>query len=181
MRSKPHTSTCRALLLATVALVLPIAARAQQQHDGHAAQQHDHFRINPSLAQAESARAALPRRTELGGHVPDLPRGAAAPTSADPPVLNPGLGSLTWPAGTTNAEAQAWFNQGYRWAWGFNHAEAARAFRMAQAADPDCAMCYWGEAWVLGPHINFIMEEDANRRAVAAIERARQLAPQDGE
>ncbi|WP_431270688.1 hypothetical protein [Dankookia sp. P2] len=184
MRPKPHFSTCRALLLATVALAVPMAARAQARHDGHAApaaQQHDHFRINPSLAQAESARAALPRRTELGGHVPDLPRGAAAPTSADPPVLNPELGSLTWPAGTTNAEAQAWFNQGYRYAWGFNHAEAARAFRMAQAADPDCAMCLWGEAWVLGPHINFIMEEDAGRRAYAALERARQLAPQAGE
>ena len=52
---------------------------------------------------------------------------------------------------------------------------------MAQQADPDCAMCLWGEAWVLGPHINFIMEEDAGRRAVAALERARQLAPQAGE
>ena len=184
MLSKPHSSTCRALLLATVALAMPVAAGAQARHDAHAApdaQQHDHFRINPALAQAESARAALPRRTELGGHVPDLPRGAAAPTSDAPPALDPGLGSLTWPAGTTNAEAQAWFNQGYRHAWGFNHAEAARAFRMAQQADPDCAMCLWGEAWVLGPHINFIMEEDANRRAVAALERARQLAPQAGE
>ena len=42
-------------------------------------------------------------------------------------------------------------------------------------------MCLWGEAWVLGPHINFIMEEDANRRAVAALERARALAPKAGE
>ncbi|MCB4823906.1 tetratricopeptide repeat protein [Roseicella aerolata] len=171
------------LLLAGTALcAAPL--RAQQAHD-HAAQspaaqqQHDHFRINPALPQAESARAATPRRTELGGHVPDLPRGAAAPTSDAPPVLNPELGTLTWPAGTTSAEAQAWFNQGYRWAWGFNHAEAARAFRMAQQADPDCAMCYWGEAYVLGPHINFIMEEDANRRAVAAIERARQLVSRE--
>jgi tetratricopeptide (TPR) repeat protein len=181
MPFSPHLRTSRALLLATIALVAPIAARAQAQpdaHGAHPAQQHDHFRINPALPQAEASRSVPPRRTELGGHVPDLPRGAAAPTSDAPPVLNPELGTLTWPAGTTSAEAQAWFNQGYRWAWGFNHAEAARAFRMAQQADPDCAMCYWGEAYVLGPHINFIMEEDANRRAVAAIERARQLAPQ---
>ncbi|MDO9709427.1 tetratricopeptide repeat protein [Paracraurococcus lichenis] len=179
-----HSSTCRALLLATAAIVLPAAAWGQAAHDAHgtpatsAAQPHDHMRINPALAQAESARAAMPRRTELGGQVRDLPRGAAAPTSTEPPVLNPELGTLTWPAGTTSAEAQAWFNQGYRWAWGFNHAEAARAFRMAQQADPDCAMCFWGEAYVLGPHINFIMEEDANRRALAAISRAKELAPQ---
>lgn len=187
-----HVSACRALLLASVAFALPAATRAQSAHDAHAAPAarqpsdghapaHDHMRINPGLAQAESQRAAMPRRTELGGQVRDLPRGAAAPTSAEAPVLNPDLGTLTWPAGTASAEAQTWFNQGYRWAWGFNHAEAARAFRMAQQADPDFAMAYWGEAWVLGPHINFIMEEDANRRALAAIARAKELAPQAGE
>src|SRR3954471_711795 len=108
MSSNPNFRTCRALLLATVALALPTAARAQSQHDAHAApaeqQQsdgrvpaHDHFRINPGLAQAEAAKPAAPRRTELGGHIPDLPRGAAAPTSDAPPVLNPELGTLTWP------------------------------------------------------------------------------------
>ncbi|TCZ56280.1 tetratricopeptide repeat protein [Roseicella aquatilis] len=170
MRHTPPVPACRVLLLASITLAVPAAA-----------QQHDHFRINPALPQAEASRAAMPRRTELGGHVPDLPRGAAAPTNDAPPALNPGLGALTWPAGTTKAEAQAWFDQGYRWAWGFNHAEAARAFRMAQQADPDCAMCWWGEAWVLGPHINFIMEEDANRRALDAIGQAQQRAPQAGE
>ena len=124
---------------------------------------------------------AAPRRTELGGSIPDLPRGAAAPTSAEAPPLLGTLGTLSWPAGTANPEAQAYFDQGYRLAWGFNHAEAARAFRAAQALDPDCAMCLWGEAWVLGPHINFIMEEDSNRRAVAALARARELAPKAGE
>ena len=41
-----------------------------------------------------------------------------------------------------------------RLTFGFNHAEAARAFRAAQQLDPGCAMCYWGEALVLGPNIN---------------------------
>jgi hypothetical protein len=184
MLSKPFAF--RATLLTTAALAMAGLARAQS-HDSHAAapQVHDHFRLRLDLVQAETGRpappAAMPRRTELGGHIPDLPRGAAAPTSTETPALNPGLGVLTWPAGTANLEAQAYFNQGYRWAWGFNHGEAARAFRAAQAADPDCAMCLWGEAWVLGPHINFIMEDDANRRAVAALEQARRLAPQAGE
>ena len=26
--------------------------------------------------------------------------------------------------------------------------EARRAFRMSQRLDPECALCYWGEAWV---------------------------------
>lgn len=133
------------------------------------------------LAQAGTAPALnLPPRTELGGQVRDLPRGAAAPTSTERPALLPDLGGLSWPAGTTSLEAQAYFDQGYRLAWGFNHAEAARAFRAAQAIDPDCAMCFWGEAWVLGPHINFPMEEDANRRALVAIAAAKRLAPKAG-
>ncbi len=134
------------------------------------------------LAQATAGPALnLPPRTELGGHLRDLPRGAAAPTSNETPDLLPGLGTLSWPAGTRNLEAQAYFDQGYRLAWAFNHAEAARAFRAAQALDPDCAMCFWGEAWVLGPHINFPMEEDANRRALVALTEARRLAPRAGE
>jgi tetratricopeptide (TPR) repeat protein len=145
--------------------------------------EHGAHRIGPAATAPAPAGAVAPprRRTELGGSVPDLPRGAAAPTSDETPPLLDNLGKLSWPAGTANPEAQAYFDQGYRFAWGFNHAEAARAFRAAQALDPDCAMCFWGEAWVLGPHINFPMEEDANRRALAALERARALAPKAGE
>jgi tetratricopeptide (TPR) repeat protein len=36
-------------------------------------------------------------------------------------------------------------------------------------------MCLWGEAWVLGPHINYPVEPDANARAVAVLEEARRL------
>lgn len=183
MPHRPPTLAFRPLVLAASVLA-PAVAWAQPQDHAHAhppaappAAAHDHFRVRLDLVQAETQAApAAPRRTELGGHVPDLPRGAAAPTSGDRPALNPDLGSLAWPAGTTSAEAQAYFNQGYRLAWGFNHAEAVRAFRAAQAIDPACAMCFWGEAWVLGPHINFVMEEDAHRRAVAAIAEAHRLA-----
>ena len=35
------------------------------------------------------------------------------------------------------------------------------AFRRAQAADPDCAMCGWGEAMARGPNINAPMDADA--------------------
>jgi hypothetical protein len=49
---------------------------------------------------------------------------------------------------------QTYFNQGLRLTYAFNHGEAQRAFRKAQKLDPDCAMCFWGEAPVLGPNIN---------------------------
>jgi hypothetical protein len=39
--------------------------------------------------------------------------------------------------------AQAYVDQGMRLAFGFNHAEAQRAFRAAQKLDPRCAMCFW--------------------------------------
>ena len=37
----------------------------------------------------------------------------------------------------------------------FNVEEAERAFRAAVEIDPTCAMCNWGVAMALGPHINF--------------------------
>ena len=77
------------------------------------------------------------------------------------PQLWPGLGSITYKVTTANERAQAFFAQGLRLAYAFNHGEAQRAFRMAQKLDPDCAMCFWGEALVLGPNINLPMQEDA--------------------
>jgi hypothetical protein len=59
-----------------------------------------------------------------------------------------------------------------RWAYAFNHGEAVRAFRAAQKADPTCAMCYWGEAWALGPNINYPMQPEAVKPAFAAVAQA---------
>ncbi|MDI3305477.1 MAG: hypothetical protein QJR07_00120 [Acetobacteraceae bacterium] len=166
-----HRTTRGALLSAVAAAALLAPAPIAQAQQAPAPHQH-----GPVVAPSAGAG-----RVELGGYQHDLPRGAAAPTSDETPPLLGTLGRLSWPSGTSNLQAQAYFDQGYRFAWAFNHAEAARAFRAAQALDPDCAMCFWGEAWVLGPHINFGMEEDANRRALAALAEARRLAPRAGE
>ena len=85
------------------------------------------------------------------------------------------LGSLAFDAGTRVSQAQAYFNQGMRLAFGFNHAEAQRAFQAAQRLDARCAMCFWGEALVLGPNINAPMEPEANPPALAALARATEL------
>ena len=107
----------------------------------------------------------------------ELSAASPAPSFADtePPLWN-GLGSITYKITTTNENAQAYFDQGLRLAYAFNHGEAQRAFRKAERLDPDCAMCFWGEALVLGPNINLPMQEDAAAPAYAAAQKAKALA-----
>ena len=93
------------------------------------------------------------------------------------PQLYGNLGTLRFPVTTKSPQAQAFVDQGMRLAFGFNHAEAQRAFREAQRLDPECAMCFWGEALVLGPNINAPMMPDAQAPALAALDRAVALAP----
>ncbi len=88
------------------------------------------------------------------------------------PALFAGLGNLHYPVSTGNAEAQRYFNQGLILTYGFNHGEAIRSFQEAQRLDPQCAMCWWGEALAHGPNINAPMDPEVNARAVAAIQHA---------
>lgn len=114
-------------------------------------------------------------KTELKpyGQLPQAEQNAAQ-TAGDPPLWK-NLGTLSYRITTSKPLAQQYFNQGLRLAYGFNHEEAARAFRMAQKIDPRCAMCYWGEALVLGPNINMPMDADANAPAIAASTKAGDL------
>src|SRR4029079_11812590 len=84
--------------------------------------------------------------------------------------------AVTYEITTANERAQTYFDQGLRLSYAFNHGEAQRAFRMAQKLDPDCAMCFWGEALVLGPNINLPMQDDAMAPAYAAAQKAKTLA-----
>jgi len=83
------------------------------------------------------------------------------------------LGSHTFPVTTPSERAQLFMNQGLNLAYGFNHAEAGRAFREAARLDPDCAMALWGQALVLGPNINAAMDP---KDEPAALELARKAA-----
>ena len=111
--------------------------------------------------------------------VPQAEMKAASPALAfadtDPPQWE-GLGTVTYKVTTPNPTAQAYFDQGLRLTYAFNHGEAQRAFRKAQKLDPDCAMCFWGEALVLGPNINLPMQEEALAPAFAAAAKAQALA-----
>jgi tetratricopeptide (TPR) repeat protein len=104
---------------------------------------------------------------------------AATPAPAfagkEPPLWE-GLGMVAYKITTSNPEAQAYFDQGLRLTYAFNHGEAQRAFRKAQKLDPECAMCFWGEALVLGPNINLPMQDDAFAPTFAATQKAQALA-----
>jgi tetratricopeptide (TPR) repeat protein len=93
------------------------------------------------------------------------------------------LGTHSRPVTTTSAEAQLWFDRGLAWTYGFHHEEAVRCYEAAAAADPDCAMAYWGIAYALGPNYNkpweFFDDQELPRtveRAHAAVERAHEKA-----
>jgi tetratricopeptide (TPR) repeat protein len=86
------------------------------------------------------------------------------------------LGNHHVPVTTRSARAQAYFDQGMRLVYAFNHAEAIRAFREAARLDPKCAMCWWGAALAHGPHVNAGMDSTAGVEAWAALARARAAA-----
>jgi tetratricopeptide (TPR) repeat protein len=102
-------------------------------------------------------------------------RSAPEFADSDPPLWE-GLGSVTYKVTTTSSDAQSFFDQGLRLTYAFNHDEARRAFRKAQRLDPHCAMCFWGEALVLGPNINLPMQPEAVPLAFAALQKAQALA-----
>lgn len=87
-----------------------------------------------------------------------------------------GMDVIEYVITTKNAEAQKYFNQGLVFAFGFNHAEAARSFYYGTKLDPKSAMCFWGYAYVLGPNYNAGMDKDNYQRAYSAIQQAIKLA-----
>jgi tetratricopeptide (TPR) repeat protein len=98
------------------------------------------------------------------------------PESFNQPMpLSSQLGTLTRKVTTTSPQAQAYFDQGVRLIWAFTPQEGARSMREAQKHDPNCAMCYWGEAWGWGPYLNGGMNAAGGPRAYAAIQQALKL------
>jgi tetratricopeptide (TPR) repeat protein len=90
-------------------------------------------------------------------------------------IFKTGLGTFSRKISSSNAEAQAFFNQGFQMMWSFAKPEAVRSFREAWKRDPDCAICYWGEAWAWGSYLNAPMSAEEAPYAYAAIQKARAL------
>lgn len=64
------------------------------------------------------------------------------------------LGPWSRAISTRSPAAQGWFDRGLIWTYAYNHEEAVVCFRRALAADPDCAMAWWGIAYASGPFYN---------------------------
>lgn len=111
-----------------------------------------------------------------------------SPTAVEPgPAVSPpemalganlleGLGDHHFPVTSAHPEVQRWFDQGLILTYGFNHDAAERSFVKATELDPECAMCWWGAALVLGPHVNAGMDPANNDRAWERLQKARALA-----
>jgi tetratricopeptide (TPR) repeat protein len=85
-----------------------------------------------------------------------------------------GLGTFHRKITTRSKLAQAYFDQGMRFIWAFNHDEATRSFAKAAQIDPRCASCYWGVALTLGPNYNMPMMSSARARVgLEALRKAR--------
>ena len=89
---------------------------------------------------------------------------------ADPSDYDYDLGDFHRAVTTGSAAAAIWFDRGLIWTYGFNHEEAVVCFERAAAADPDCAMAYWGIAYALGPNYNKPWEffDEADLRTTVA-------------
>src|SRR5262249_1513656 len=127
-----------------------------------------------------------------GGSEASAPRPVAAPQKAAPPAMKPAPSPVAALAEgahrfdalggyhlkvTAASDAQAWFDQGLRLTYGFNHDEATRSFAKGAEVDPSCAMCFWGAALTMGPNYNVPMLPDRAAAAWGALQRAQSLAP----
>jgi tetratricopeptide (TPR) repeat protein len=121
-----------------------------------------------------------PAETKQTGSTPTLSESAARQAAAKVPLYDD-LGDHHYAISSDVPQVQAYFDQGLRLYYAFNHAEAIRAFRAAQQLDPRCAMCWWGEAIAAGPNINLPMDQPSARVAYRAVQQALAKRQQAGE
>jgi tetratricopeptide (TPR) repeat protein len=113
--------------------------------------------------------------------VPAFAQEHAASAKNKAATLMTGLGDWRHPVSTKSAQAQAFFDQGLRLIYAFNHDEAERSFQRAAELDPKLAMAYWGMAEAVGPNYNDPASEDRFVQAHQAIEKASSLAEEASE
>ncbi len=130
-----------------------------------------------SLAACSRTETPAAPQNKATPQIDATPSGTDLATRAGAPLFD-GMGEHKHAITTNDPDAQRYFNQGLVIDFAFNHAESVRSFRAAQTLDPDCAMCYWGEALALGPNINVtsngkvVMSDDERTRAFAAMQKA---------
>ncbi|MFZ9396303.1 MAG: hypothetical protein ACO25F_09625 [Erythrobacter sp.] len=149
---------------------------ATLQNDTDTAEQASLAALDPTLQGRKGCRAidargkALAYRLQLASGMQAAQGGAGSfPLYPDIPESDIGVTGIS-------GEAKAYFDQGVMLLYGFNHAAAVRSFRKARAFAPECAMCWWGEAYANGLNINAGMSEEQNRMAIFAVKQAQRLS-----
>lgn len=112
-------------------------------------QAHEHYERTTSIDEPSPSGSLAPRLQNLGKH--------------------------EFPVTTKSEQARRFMNQGLTLTYGFNHAEAGRAFAEAARLDPQLAMAHWGRALVLGPNINAPMAAEDEPKALEHLRRAQAL------
>ena len=96
------------------------------------------------------------------------------------PLYQAVLGPLTRGITTDSPGAQAYYKQGLQMKYAFTLPAAVASFVEAQRQDPECAMCYFGEAWARGPFLNGGMQAANAPLAFEAIQKAIDLPEASG-
>ncbi len=149
MTATVHKDLVGGLSLAAWLLLAALATASQEQ-------------TSPPHAEHGPGAAAVPAKAG------ELPARIAKPIALMPKALGPYTRAIS----SRNAEAQAFFTQGTQMMFAFAKPDAIRSFRAAWAADPDCAICHWGEAWAWGSYLNEKMSAEDAPFAYAASRRA---------
>jgi hypothetical protein len=153
------------------------------------------FALLPAaMSGADAPASATPPGPICGAHAPGTPPAAQAKADASAPAsaqsgpdwtsappepaeaLLTGYGTGGFSVHTKSPEAQAFFDNGMQLGHAFAHKASVAAFRKAEALDPDCAMCVWGEAWARGPTINFGVDDKTQAQLAILADRAAALA-----
>ncbi|MHC5029209.1 MAG: tetratricopeptide repeat protein [Planctomycetota bacterium] len=112
--------------------------------------------------------------TAQRSQAPQLPEAFNEPIQ----LFTVGLGPFTRTISSSNPEAQAYFNQGMQMMYAFAKQDATRSFRESWTKDPNCAICYWAEAWSWGSYLNGPMSAREAPFAYAAMQKAIELREQ---
>lgn len=134
--------------LGSLALAVPLFVPAGAQPQGDPAQLK---KLDPAYQAVNGCKA--PSASSATGTMP----------------LIDGLAKVHMPLSSASAEAQRYFDQGLALLYGFEYEKAERSFAQGRAADPDCAMCLWGQALAMGPYQNSGPLPDAERAKAKAL------------
>ena len=97
-------------------------------------------------------------------------------TAAAQPPKTEKLGTVDFPVSCASSQ-QAAFNRGVALLHDFWYDKAEQQFQAIAAADPSCAMAYWGEAMTLWHEIWDRPNDDTLKRGLALVQKGQKLKP----